>query len=242
MEKRGKSGTAAASAPSVRDEDRARQLCAHLDLSFAHALADLHGVLHDHGDELLDGVFVARLGDDARGASCGVSDNLVRKPVLGEVIGEGVHGRILAEQVPEPGEDPLGVPRVVVHGLLGEPSIAAGEGHRGGGLALRDLVDYDRYGRPAGRDDGHLDVLGAVVDAEHRRVNRGGAAQEQRDGGEQVTTQPHGVDVQRRARSRVARRAEASPQQKKQRACVTNAGQSAVRFFLSWLSFTGRRA
>tara|TARA_B110000046_G_C12920170_1_gene366759 strand:- start:182 stop:484 length:303 start_codon:yes stop_codon:yes gene_type:complete len=81
-------------------EDRARQLCAHLDLALAHALADLHGVLHDHGDELLDGVFVARLGDDARGASRGVSDNLVRKPVLGEVIGEGVHGRILAEQVP----------------------------------------------------------------------------------------------------------------------------------------------
>jgi hypothetical protein len=66
-------------------------------------------------------------------------------------------------------------------------------------------------------------------------VNRRGAAQEQRDGGEQVMTQPHGVDVQRRARSRVAV-VEASPQQKAQRACVTNAGQSAVVFFLSWLT------
>lgn len=214
----------------------------YLDLSLAHALADFHGVLQDHRHELLDEVRLAALGDDPGGRALGIGGHLERQLVLVQVPREAVDRGFLAEQVPQPREDAIGEARVVVHRLLREPSVAAGERHRGGGLALGDLVYHDRDGRASGRDDGHLDVLGAVVDAEHRRVNRGGAAQEQRDGGEQVTTQPHGVDVQRRARSRVARRAEASPQQKKQRACVTNAGQSAVRFFLSWLSFTGRRA
>jgi len=164
----------------------------YLDLSLAHALADFHGVLQDHRHELLDEVRLAALGDDPGGRALGIGGHLERQLVLVQVPREAVDRGFLAEQVPQPREDAIGEARVVVHRLLREPSVAAGERHRGGGLALGDLVYHDRDGRASGRDDGHLDVLRAVVDAEHGgRCGRGDAKQ-RREGQEPARERARG--------------------------------------------------
>ena len=164
----------------------------YLNLPLAHALTDFHGVLQDHRHELLDEVRLAALGDDPGGRALGIGGHLERQLVLVQVLREAVDRGFLAEQVPQPREDAIGEARVVVHRLLREPSVAAGERHRGGGLALGDLVYHDRDGRASGRDDGHLDVLRAVVDAQHGGGGGRGDAKQRRQGQEPARERARG--------------------------------------------------